>query len=188
MSLALRREPRLRFADFLAMTRARPDEERWKLLDGEPVPMAPQGERHRQIVSTLIRRIGSLAGRLGCRALPGLGSRNEFVDDDAPIPDPVVRCGPLLADGSAGDPLLAAEVLSPSALHDDRGRKAALDPSLQTLRSFLIVDRDEPRVEVWPRGNGPNWTLRALGLDDVIDLPDLAGRVPVASLHAGLHT
>jgi hypothetical protein len=36
-----------------------------------------------------------LAEKLGCRALPGLGLRNDFVDDVAPIPDLVVRCGPI---------------------------------------------------------------------------------------------
>ncbi|ACL56635.1 Uma2 family endonuclease [Methylobacterium nodulans] len=188
MSLALRREPRMRFADFLAMIRGRPDEERWELLDGEPVLMAPPSERHQQIVMNLGRQLGPLADRLGCRALPGLGLRNEFVDDFAPIPDLVVRGGPLLADGYARDPILVAEVLSPSTMHNDRGRKAAFYQSLQTLRSFLIVYQDEPRVELWLLGNGPDWTLRALGLDDTIDLPDLAGSVPVASLYAGILT
>ncbi|WP_407526789.1 Uma2 family endonuclease [Methylobacterium oryzisoli] len=186
MTLALRREPRLRFADFLAMIRARPDDERWELLDGEPILMAPQSERHQQIVGNLIRQIGPLADRLGCRALPGLGLRNEFVDDYAPIPDIVVRCGPLLPDGYARDPILVAEVLSPSTMHNDRGRKAAFYQSLQTLRTFLIVYQDEPRVEVWQRGNGPDWSVRALGLDDTLPLPDLAGSVPVAALYAGI--
>ncbi|MGY2051158.1 Uma2 family endonuclease [Methylobacterium sp. JK268] len=188
MSLALRREPRMRFADFLAMIRARPDAERWELLDGEPVLMAPPSERHQQIVSNLVRAVGPLADRLGCRALPGLGLRNDFADDFAPIPDLVVRCGPLSADGYARDPLVVAEVLSPSTMHNDRGRKAAFYQSLQTLRTFLIVYSDEPRVEVWSRGNAPDWTPRVLGLDDTIDLPDLGGRVPVAALYAGIFT
>ncbi len=131
MALALRRNPPMRVADFLAMIRDRPDEERWELLDGEPVLMAPPSERHQQIVSNLIRRIAPLAEKLGCRALPGLGLRNDFVDDVAPIPDLVVRCGPLLPDGYARDPLVVAEVLSPSTLNNDRGRKAEFYQGLQ---------------------------------------------------------
>ncbi len=81
MSLALRRAPRMRVADFIAMIRDRPDEERWELLDGEAVLMAPPGERHQQIVMNLGRQLATLAEKLGCRALPGLGLRNDFVDD-----------------------------------------------------------------------------------------------------------
>ncbi|RVU16201.1 Uma2 family endonuclease [Methylobacterium oryzihabitans] len=186
MALALRRNPPMRVADFLAMIRARPDEERWELLDGEPVLMAPPTERHQQIVSNLIRQIAPLAEKLGCRALPGLGLRNDFVDDFAPLPDLVVRCGPLLPDGYARDPIVVAEVLSPSTLNNDRGRKAEFYQGLQTLRTFLIVYQDEPRVEVWSRGNGPDWSLRVLRPGDVIPLPDLAGEIPVAALYAGI--
>ena len=109
----------------IAMIRERPDEERWELLDGEAVLMAPPSERHQQIVSNLLAALRPLVAKFGCRALPGLGLRNDFVDDYAPIPDVVVRCGPLLTDGYARDPLVVAEVLSPSTLNNDRGRKAA---------------------------------------------------------------
>ncbi|MBK3395783.1 MULTISPECIES: Uma2 family endonuclease [Methylobacterium] len=186
MSLALRRAPRMRVADFIAMIRERPDEERWELLDGEAVLMAPPSERHQQIVSNLLAALRPLVAKFGCRALPGLGLRNDFVDDYAPIPDVVVRCGPLLTDGYARDPLIVAEVLSPSTLNNDRGRKAAFYQALQTLRAYLIVYADEARVELWSRGNGPDATLRVLGRDDAIPLPDLGGEIPVAALYDGI--
>ena len=116
----------------------------------------------------------------------GATLRNDFVDDYAPIPDLVVRCGPLLSDGYARDPLIVAEVLSPSTMNNDRGRKAAFYQGLQTLRAYLIVYQDEARVEVWSRGNGPDWSLRVLGRDDTIPLPDLGGEIPVAALYDGI--
>ena len=186
MSLALRRAPRMRVADFIAMIRERPDEERWELLDGDAVLMAPPGERHQQIVSNLLAALRPLVAKFGCRALPGLGLRNDFVDDYAPITDVVVRCGPLLTDGYARDPLIVAEVLSPSTLNNDRGRKAAFYQGLQTLSAYLIVYADEARVELWSRGNGPDATLRVLGRDDTIPLPDLGGEIPVAALYDGI--
>ena len=186
MSLALRRAPRMRVADLIAMIRERPDEERWELLDGDAVLMAPPSGRHQQIVSNLLAALRPLVAKFGCRALPGLGLRNDFVDDYAPIPDVVVRCGPLLTDGYARDPLIVAEVLSPSTLNNDRGRKAAFYQGLQTLRAYLIVYADEARVELWSRGNGPDATLRVLGRDDTIPLPDLGGEIPVAALYDGI--
>ncbi|KMO44559.1 hypothetical protein VQ03_02495 [Methylobacterium tarhaniae] len=186
MSLALRRAPRMRVADFIEMIRDRPDEERWELLDGEAVLMAPASERHNQISMNLGRQLGALADKLGCRALAGMAVRNDFVDDFAPIPDIIVRCGPLLPDGYARDPLIVAEVLSPSTMNNDRGRKAEFYQGLQTLRAYLIVYQDEPRVEVWSRGNGPDWSLRVLGRDATIPLPDLGGEIPVAALYNGI--
>ncbi|GJD64069.1 Uma2 family endonuclease [Methylobacterium frigidaeris] len=186
MSLALRRAPRMRVAEFLKMIRDRPDEERWELLDGEAVLMAPPGERHQQIVMNLGRQLATLAEKLGCRALPGLGLRNDFVEDYAPIPGLVVLRGPHLSDGYARDPLIVTAVLSPSTMHNDRGRKAEFYQGLQTLRAYLVVYSDEARVEIWSRGNGPDWSLRVLGHDDVISLPDLGGEVPVAALYNGI--
>ena len=50
---------------------------------------------------------------------------NDEIDDYAPIPDVVVRCGPMVEGGYARDPVFIAEVLSPSTMNNDRGRKHA---------------------------------------------------------------
>ncbi|MGX7705655.1 Uma2 family endonuclease [Methylobacterium sp. Gmos1] len=186
MSLALRRAPRMRVAEFLEMIRDRPDEERWELLDGEAVLAAPRFERHQLIVTNLAMALYPLAKACGGRSLPGFGLLNDEIDDVAPIADVVVRCGPLLPGGHAHDPIVIAEVLSSPTLAIDRGRKAEFYRSFQTLRAYLIVDQDEARVEVWSRGNGPDWSLRVLGRDDAIPLPDLGGEVPVAALYHGI--
>lgn len=183
MSLALRRAPPMRVAEFLEMIRHRPDEERWELLDGEAVLMSPPTERHQEIVSNLVGALRPLAAKFGCRVLPGIGLRNDFVDDYAPIPDIVVRRGPRIPDGYARDPLIIVEVLSPSTINNDRGRKAAFYQGLQTLRAYLIVYSDEARIELWSRGNGPTATVQVLGPDDAIQLPDLDGSIPVAAVY-----
>ena len=74
MSLALRRAPRMRVADFIEMIRDRPDEERWELLDGEAVPMAPASERHNQIYMNLGRQLGALADKVGCPLTQSAGA------------------------------------------------------------------------------------------------------------------
>ncbi|SFV12191.1 Endonuclease, Uma2 family (restriction endonuclease fold) [Methylobacterium sp. 174MFSha1.1] len=186
MSLALRRAPRMRVAEFLEVIRDRPDEERWELLDGEAVLAPPPFERHQLIVTNLAMALYPLARARGGRSLIGFGLLNDEIDDCAPVADVVVRCGPLLPGGHARDPIVVAEVLSPATLHIDRGRKAEFYQSLRTLRTYLIVDQDEARVEVWSRGDGPDWSLRVLGLNDAIPLPDLGGEVPIAALYHGI--
>lgn len=182
MSVAVRRDQSMRVAEFIAFAGPKPDEERWELIGGEPVLMAPPGERHQLIVLNLAR---ALAAPKGCRALPGLGILNDAVDDYAPIPDVVVRCGPLLPDGYARDPILVAEVLSPSTAKNDRILKAGFYLTVPTLRLFLIVDPHEPRIEIWRRTDA-DWEHRTLRPGEALAVPELDGSLDVATVYAGI--
>lgn len=183
MALALRRDPGMRVAEYQAWVAPLPDEERWELIDGEPVLMAPQSERHQQIVANLVRHLRSFGRDRGCRAVPGIAVLSEAMDTFAPIPDVVVRCGPMLKDGYARDPVLVAEVLSPSTMSRDRGRKTDFYRSVASLEVFLIVYQDEPRVEVWRRDADGFWAFEARDRNAAIDLPELGGRLAVAEIY-----
>ncbi|MCJ2072795.1 Uma2 family endonuclease [Methylobacterium sp. J-030] len=185
MALAVKRNARMDVATFQLWAEACPEHERWELLDGEPVLMASPGERHQTIGANLIRRIGDLAEPRGCRALPGLAILSAAMDDFAPIPDVVLRCDPPLADGYASDPLLVAEVLSPSTMSLDRGRKIDFYRTVPSLKVLLIVYSDEARVEVWRR-EAEALGVTALGRDGTVALPELDGAVPVRDIYRGL--
>lgn len=183
MALALRRDPGMRVAEYQAWVADLPDEERWELIDGEPVLMAPQSERHQQIVLNLARQLSDMTRNRGCRAIPGIAVLSDSMDTFEPIPDVVVRCGPPLRDGYARDPVLVAEVLSPSTMSRDRGRKTDFYRSIASLKLFLIAYQDEPRVEVWRREPEGGWAFEAHGLGDAIDLPELSGHLAVAEIY-----
>lgn len=184
MAVPARRDTRMRVVEYQEWVVSRPDHERWELIDGVPVLMAPSKDRHQRIVSNLMRALGDLADARGCWAVPGLGILSEAFDDYAPIPDVVVRCGAELPDGYADDPLLIAEVLSPSTLVIDRGRKTEFYQSVPSLAVLLLVHQDEARVEVWRRA--PDWTVQLAGPDTVIELPELGGTLPVSKVYARL--
>lgn len=186
MAVAARRETRMSVAAYRDWVETRPDEERWQLIDGEPVLSPPPRERHQTIVTNLIRRLSALPRDKGCRALPGLAVLSEAMDDFAPIPDVVVRCGPLLPDGYSSDPILLAEVLSPSTMTIDRGRKIDFYRTVASLRTFLIVYQDEPRIEVFARRDAGEWDRAVLGLEGVLDLPELGGAVAVRDVYTGI--
>ncbi|MEL6064432.1 MULTISPECIES: Uma2 family endonuclease [unclassified Methylobacterium] len=185
MTLAVKRDSGMDVSAFRLWVEARPQHERWELLDGEPVLRAPPGERHQRIVMNLAGRLDALAEPRGCRAMPGLAILSDALDDFAPIPDVVVRCGPPLPDGYAADPLLVGEVLSPSTMNVDRGRKIDFYRTVPSLKVLLIVYSDEARVEVWRRAGG-DWGVTALGLDGTVALPELDGAVPVRDIYRGL--
>ena len=186
MAVAAKRDDRMGVAEYQDWVAGCPDDERWELLDGEPVLMSPPSERHQTIVFTLSRRLAELVEPKGCRVVPGIAVVSRHMDDFAPIPDVVVRCGPILPDGYASDPVLVAEVLSPSTMSADRGRKTDFYRAVESLQVFLIVYQDEPRVEVWRRQEGNAWRKQALGLDGAIELPEFGGALPVATVFAGL--
>ncbi|MCJ2135666.1 Uma2 family endonuclease [Methylobacterium sp. J-026] len=185
MALAAKRDVRMDVSAFRLWVETRPEHERWELLDGDPVLMAPPREQHQRIVMNLAGRLDSLAEPRGCRALPGLAILSAAMDDFAPIPDVVVRCGPPLPDGYASDPLLVAEVLSPSTMSLDRGCKIDFYRTVPGLAVLLIVYSDEARVELWRR-DAADWSVTALGLDGTVTLPELDGAVPVRDIYRGL--
>ncbi len=183
MGVPLRRDRRLTVPEFVAMIEPFPDEERWELLDGEAVLMSPQSERHQLIVWNVMRSLGPAVEARRCRVMPGLGILNDERDDYAPIPDVVVRCGPVNPGGYAKDPVFLAEVLSPSTMSNDRGRKVDFYKSFESLQAFAIVYQDEARVEAWRR-DGEGWGFQVLnGLGAALDLPDLAARLPLADIY-----
>lgn len=184
MSAALNKPARMKVAEFIELIRPYPDEERWELLDGEPLLMAPQTERHQRIVMNLLKHVDRLADARGCVALPGLGILSYAVDDYAPIPDVVVRCGPMLDGGYARDAILIAEVLSPSTMNNDRGRKLDFYRTLATLRTILVVYQDEVRVEAWQRDGVGEWQrIVRKGRSDVLAVPELEGELSLADLY-----
>lgn len=184
MAAPARRDTRMRVAAYRDWAATRPDDERWELLDGVPVMMSPAKGRHQRIVTNLVKLLDDLAEHRGCGAYPGLAILSEAMDDYAPIPDVVVQCGEPPEDGYTGDPLLVAEVLSPSTLVLDRGRKTEFYQTVPSLAVLLLVHQTEARVEVWRRA--PDWTVQVAGAGDVIDLPELGGALSVAEVYARL--
>ena len=187
MNVAVRKpRPYMNVTAFTDMIARFPDEERWELLDGEPVLMAPQSERHQRIVGNLSDVLRPRARERGCVALAGLGLLSESVNDYAPIPDIVVRCGQMVEGGYAEDPLLVAEVLSPSTMKWDRGGKVDFYQSIPSLQAILLVYQDEVRVEAWLR-EGDTWRREVRqGRAASLDLPVPGGSVTLADIYADI--
>ncbi|MEL6064433.1 MULTISPECIES: Uma2 family endonuclease [unclassified Methylobacterium] len=181
MALAVKRDARMNVAAYRHWVEPRPDEERWELLDGEPVLMAPPSARHQRIVLNIAQRLDALARERGCGAYPGLAILSAAMDDYAPYPDVVVHCGPMPPTGFVDDPLVIVEVLSPGTMTNDRGRKLAFYATVPSLQSLLIVYQNEARIEIWRRD--ADWTMRVVGPEDVVDLPELGGTLPVAEIY-----
>ena len=94
-------------------------------------------------------------------------------------PDAAVICGPPEYDyaitTAARNPLLVVEVLSPSSAAFDTGAKFDYYAALPSLRDYVLVSQDGPRVEIRSRADvDAPWTIDVSdGLKAEIELPSL---------------
>jgi len=103
-------------------------------------------------------------------------------------PDVMVICGgPEFADDrrdTVVNPVLIIEVLSESTEAYDRGKKFDQYRTLPSLREYLLVAQDAPRIEQWIRQPDDNW-LRAetSGGDASIRLASIDCMLPLAGIY-----
>ncbi len=162
--------------EFYAFTDTRPDEEKWELIDGEPVLNASPSELHQRIIKNLSFTLATLERRPGTtwEMLPGLGVRVS----DTSCPEPDVLIVP--TSGGSSDPqgrdrsdvIVTFEVLSPSTASRDLRWKRTAYTGLSTLTHYVVIAQDAVDVVVFSREDGfVEHRLRSL--DDSIELRSL---------------
>ena len=171
--------------EFYAFTDARPDEEKWELIDGEPVLNASPSPMHQWIISNLLLALRTRAGdSASWAALPGLGVRVS--DVNRPEPDVLVvpRAG-----GSAdqlgrdrSDLIVAFEVLSPSTEDRDLRWKRIAYGSLPSLTEYVVIAQDVTDVVVFSR-DIDFAERRFKSLTESITLASLGISLPLAEIY-----
>ena len=141
MSLADRAP--LTAAEFLDWTRTLAGDQRYELVSGEPIAMAPERNRHNLVKTACHRALedGVRSAGLDCTVL-GDGASVVVSEDDVYEPDAVVQCGERLdLDATTvPSPVILVEVLSPSTRGTDAGGKLYGYFQLPSVRHYLIVD------------------------------------------------
>lgn len=106
----------------------------------------------------------------------------------ATYPDVTVVCGPREFDqddaNTVVNPTVLFEVLSPSTEAYDRGEKFESYKRLPSLRHYVLVAQDAPRVEVWTRDDDDAWSVLSVGAGEVATLQALGATLDVDELYA----
>lgn len=172
--------------EFMAFLETRPDEERWHLIEGVAVRMAPPSYAHQRMSYNLCQILNSSfsARSLDLFAYFEAGVRSPGVRNFQPQPDVVV------VPGVAGYNLysekfqLVAEILSPT------NRRQEIELKLRRYREApdnlyaVVVEPRELRVEIYARRN--NWQpVIVTKADDRIDMPEFGLHCRVADLYVG---
>ncbi|GIK82780.1 MAG: hypothetical protein BroJett024_38850 [Alphaproteobacteria bacterium] len=138
-----------------------------------------------------------LATRLTHQLVEQLGTADYVIgsaDFGVRTPDGV-RFPDVLIERTGGDwkalatsePLLVAEILSPSSIADDFGPKARDYLAIPSLQHYLVLSQDEPCLWLWSR-QGDEWRGPELFRDrtEPVFLPGLDVQLDPAALYAGI--
>lgn len=173
---------------------------RWEFLPDTPVPRGPRLGRiramsggtldHGAIAGNLITALnGALrgAGIQTCRVF-GSDVKVHTVEGRNTYPDVGVVCGkPAFHRGRRDiltNPILVAEVLSPSTQGDDRSEKWVSYQTVPALQHYLILTANRARVEIYTR-EASGWHFEAWeGLESQIALPALGVTLALADIYA----
>lgn len=175
-------------ARFLRFLEGRPDEERWELIDGEPVQMmTPASIRHQVIAVNLERLLNDAfeAAGTGLLAVHEVGLAVDGYPDFRAVADLAVIS---LADEDhaiyARRFRLVVEILSASNTSEHISLKRARYAECPDCLHVLIIGQEDTHVEVWSRSN--DWQGRVYrSPDDRIELPEFGLSCVLKDLYRG---
>jgi Uma2 family endonuclease len=172
--------------EFYAFTDVRPDNEKWELIEGEPVLNASPSRPHQRIIKNLTFVLATHERQSGVswEVLPGLGVRVS--ETNRPEPDVLI----LPKHGQSADPqgrdrsdiIVAFEILSPSTADRDLRWKRTAYTSLPSLTHYVVIAQDAVDIVVFAREAGfAERRLRSLA--ESLDLPALGISLPLAEIY-----
>jgi len=172
--------------DFYSFTDARPDNEKWELIEGEPILNASPSPIHQWIVKNLVIALGNREREVNASwaILPGLGVRVSRMNRPEPdvliIPRPASSLDP--SDRDTSEVIVAFEVLSPSTEDRDLRWKRTAYTSLPSLTHYIVIAQDAVDVVVFARDAG--FAERRLrSLDGKLEFPALGISVPLSEIY-----
>jgi Uma2 family endonuclease len=146
-------------------------------------------ETHEQIASNIGAPLKLAMDRRGCRTYQG-GMRVQMDDDsgarDKFRPDLLARCGAGQNKTYVTDPIVLVEVLSPSTIDNDRGRKLRFYKDMPTARHIVLAYSDQMRVEHDAR-MPDGWKLTVLtSPEETLALDAIAFRIDLRQIYFDL--
>jgi Uma2 family endonuclease len=174
---------RMTSREFRAWAGARPEGERYELVAGEVVAMAPERASHNRIKFNiaLSLRAAVLEAGLPCQTFTD-GMAVEIDDETNYEPDAMVRCGEPVSDEATvvTDPMIVVEVVSPSSGGADSGGKLADYFKLPSVQHYVVV-RPRKRSVVHHRRGGDGRIETTIVAGSTLELTPPGISVQIAS-------
>jgi Uma2 family endonuclease len=158
-------------------------EERYEYWDGEVVGISGQSRNHNRVCVNFFKLLDdrlNLPYEIYILAvkLRGELGKNYF------YPDVVVTCDDRDNDPQLIQfPSLIVEVLSPSTEAVDRGTKFSKYRQFSTLQEYVLVQVEQPGVEMFRRNEQGLWVLSEYGLGDTLRLESVDVEIAIGDLY-----
>ena len=81
------------------------------------------------------------------------------------------------------DPVVVIEVLSPSTIEHDRGRKAYDYRRIPSVQEIVLVASEQRHIVIWRR-RGAKWEVEDLIGDATLELETVGVKIPFAAIYA----
>ncbi|MEK6300470.1 MAG: Uma2 family endonuclease [Acidobacteriota bacterium] len=173
--------------EYLELERAA--ERKSEFLNGEIFAMSGASARHALIVVNTSAELRDLLRDRACTVYStDLRTRVSY-EGLYTYPDIVVVCGePKFIDDTFDtltNPILIVEVLSPTTKNYDRGEKFEQYRKIESLKEYLLVAQDSPRVEHYIRQIDGTWLFSEIeSRDSTIYLPSINSTLSLAEVYA----
>jgi Uma2 family endonuclease len=165
---------------------------RFEYWDGDILCMSGGSRAHGTIGSNVhyLLAVGVRGGR--CRAFTGDIAVYTPTLPPYRYPDASAACGELEFKHIKGhdalvNPVVVVEVMSPSTVALDEGPKFVAYQAIPTLRDYLLVSQDEPRVTRHRRLEGGDWEHRDVtDLDASVELESVGCALKLRDIYDGV--
>jgi Uma2 family endonuclease len=182
-------QPRLTPEQYLVIERDAPCKSEY--FDGAMFAMAGATREHNLICTNVTRELSQQLRGQPCETYAGDMRVKVAATGLYTYPDVVVVCGERQFEDGRRDtllnPTMIVEVLSPSTAAYDRGDKFTHYQHLDSLREYLLIAQDQPRIEHYLRNDrqewlrsdalGPESTLRLTSTGCALKLSDVYERI-----------
>ncbi len=160
--------------------------QRHEFVGGDVFAMSGAGEAHVTAAGNLYLTLRQHLAGTPCRTFITDMKLHVQAADAYFYPDVMVTCSAIDAasPNSKSEPLLLAEVLSPSTAAYDRGNKFAAYRRIATLREYLLVDPDTRRADLYRLGSDGLWVLHPAEPGAAIELASVKLQLTSTALWA----
>ncbi len=176
---------KMSYAEYLTFERKA--DVRHEYLRGDVWAMAGGTPRHAQLAAAVSTQLANALRGRPCSVFSSDLRVRIPATDLSTYPDVTVVCDRLDAaeddDQAAVNPTLLVEVLSDSTEAYDRGDKAAHYRRIPSLKAYLLVSQNKPRLELFTRSGG-RWQLSEAGPGEQLVVEPLKVTLDVDDVYA----
>ena len=176
---------RMTVEEYLAFDRAS-TEVKYEYYDGYVLALAGGSLKHSRIKVNCTSALNAALRGQPCQTFDS-DARVQVSAARYVYPDATVSCAPEdIADGDiVRAPRVIFEVLSPSTEKVDKGRKLRQYRTCPSIAEYVIVNTEQPLIEVYRRG-GELLSYFSYGREDILDLPSIGVQIPVADIYGDI--